>query len=203
MNIAVYCGSKTGNIREYQVIAKELGYWIGKKGHRLIYGGGHTGLMGVVSDAVLDAGGRVFGVVPHFLTTKEQPHLGATDLQYVNTMSERKDIMKNLGDAFIALPGGPGTLEEITEIISDARLGKANGPAILFNFEGFWEPVRAILDQMVRAEFIAAEEIKDVYFASSLKEIVKILETPETAVPKGAAAFLQQASELSGGPSHE
>lgn len=124
MNITVYCGASAGSEPIYEQKASELGQWLAAHGITLVYGGGRTGLMGKLANAVLANGGKAVGVIPEFLKTAEEVHTGLTRLITVDTMSQRKDTMLQMGDAFIALPGGAGTLEEIAEAISAARLGR-------------------------------------------------------------------------------
>ena len=118
MNVTVYCGATTGNNPEYEKNAVELGKWIAENNHTLVYGGGKAGLMGIIADTVLQLGGEAIGVIPTFLKDRELAHTYLNELIVVNTMSERKDKMFSLGDIYIALPGGAGTLEEITDVIS-------------------------------------------------------------------------------------
>jgi len=124
MKIAVYCGASVGNEPSFATAAQELGQWIASRKNTLVYGGGKAGLMGVLADAVLENGGQVIGVIPTFLKDRELAHPGLTELYVVETMSERKRKMFELSQAFVALPGGPGTLEEITEMISWSRIAK-------------------------------------------------------------------------------
>lgn len=171
MNITVYCGSRFGEKSVFKDKAIELGNWIVESGHSLVYGGGNVGLMGTVANTVLEGGAKVYGIIPEFLLDQEKGHEGLYTLEIVSSMPERKTRMINLGDAFIALPGGPGTLEEISEIISLRRLNRTEKPCILYNIEGFYEPLRKLLEEMVAADFLPAEDLDKVVFASNLDEI--------------------------------
>ena len=171
MNITVYCGSRFGENSVFKDRAVELGSWIVESGHNLVYGGGNVGLMGIVANTVLEGGAKVYGIIPEFLLNQEKGHQGLYTLEIVNSMPERKTRMINLGDAFIALPGGPGTLEEISEIISLRRLNRTDKPCILYNIEGFYDPLRKLLNEMVDADFLPAKDLDKVVFASNLDEI--------------------------------
>ena len=171
MNITVYCGSRFGEKSVFKDKAIELGNWIVEGGHSLVYGGGNVGLMGTVANTVLEGGAKVYGIIPEFLLDQEKGHDGLYTLEIVSSMPERKTRMINLGDVFIALPGGPGTLEEISEIISLRRLNRTEKPCILYNIEGFYEPLRKLLEEMVAVDFLPAEDLDKVVFASNLDEI--------------------------------
>ena len=158
MNITVYCGSSVGNDPEYQVAAKALGLWIANNNHTLIYGGGNIGLMGIIADTVLENGGRVIGVIPGFLLHAEKGHEGLHSLEVVNSMSTRKNRMIELGDVFVAMPGGIVTLEEITEILTLKRLRRTEKRAFFFNINGYYEPLRRAFQQMVDKEFLPQDE---------------------------------------------
>ena len=171
MNITVYCGSRFGEKAVFKHRALELGNWIANSGHSLVYGGGNVGLMGAVANTVLEAGAKVYGIIPEFLLDQEKGHEGLYTLEIVESMPERKTRMINLGDAFIALPGGPGTLEEISEIISLRRLNRTEKPCIVYNIDGFYDPLKNLLDEMVAADFLPAEDLSKVVFATDIDEI--------------------------------
>lgn len=171
MNITVYCGSRLGEKSVFKDMAIELGNWIAKSGHSLVYGGGNVGLMGTVANTVLEGDGKVYGIIPEFLLDQEKGHEGLYTLEIVESMPERKTRMINLGDAFIALPGGPGTLEEISEIISLRRLNRTEKPCIVYNIDGFYDPLKKLLDEMVSDDFLPAENLDKVIFANNLDEI--------------------------------
>lgn len=171
MNIVVYCGANSGNNKEYTLATEKLGAWIAKNNNSLVYGGGAVGLMRTVADSVLNNKGKVTGIMPEFLAAREIAHKDLTELIVVETMSERKQKMIELGDAFIALPGGPGTLEEITEVVSWARLGKNNSPCIFYNYKGFYNSIMTLYDTMVQEGFLTQEDRDKILFSESLVEI--------------------------------
>jgi uncharacterized protein (TIGR00730 family) len=137
--VAVYCGSRYGDAPAFAAATRELGRLIGSDGATLVYGGGRVGLMGEVADAVLAAGGHVVGVIPQALMDREVGHLGLTELHVVQTMHERKQLMAERADAFIALPGGIGTLEELYEVWSWQQLGYHDKPVALLNVDGYYD----------------------------------------------------------------
>lgn len=155
--ICVFCGSNGGNDPLYTEAARTLGTLFAREGIALVYGGGSVGLMGVLANAVLQAGGEVVGVIPHALWAREVGHAGLTDLRIVETMHERKSTMADLADAFIALPGGLGTLEEIFEIWTWAQLGLHAKPVGFLDVNGFFGPLMEFLDGAVAARFLKDE----------------------------------------------
>ena len=138
-SVAVYCGSRFGDSPAFADAARALGQLIGSRGDTLVYGGGRVGLMGAVADAVMAAGGQVIGVIPQALMDREVGHAGLTELHIVQTMHERKQLMAERADAFISLPGGIGTLEELYEIWSWQQLGYHDKPVALLNVEGYYD----------------------------------------------------------------
>lgn len=175
MNITVYCGSNVGLDPAYAEAARELGAWIGESGHTLVYGGGAKGMMGVLCDSVLKHNGSVIGIIPDFLATPEQLHPGLTETQVVTTMSERKARMIALGDAFLALPGGVGTLEEISEIICRVHLSLTAEPCILADINGYYQPLYRMMEQMTEWGFYEPEHLAAIHFAKTMEEIIEIL----------------------------
>ncbi len=155
--ICVFCGSNTGSDPTYVEAARNLGRLLAREGIGLVYGGGSVGLMGEVADGMLAAGGEVIGVIPHALWAREVGHRGLTDIRIVDTMHERKAMMADLADAFIALPGGLGTLEEIFEIWTWAQLGLHAKPVGFLDVNGFYAPLMQFLDRAVRERFLRAE----------------------------------------------
>jgi len=155
--VCVFCGSNSGSDSAYVDAARTLGRLFAREGIALVYGGGSVGLMGEVADAVLGAGGEVIGVIPHALWAREVGHRGLTDLRIVETMHERKAMMADLSDAFIALPGGLGTLEEIFEIWTWAQLGLHAKPLGFLDVNGFYKPLMQFLDRAVRERFVREE----------------------------------------------
>lgn len=167
MNICVFCGSSPGHNPVYAAAAKELGYRIANEKHTLIYGGGNIGLMGIVADAVLEKGGKVIGVIPKFLMDKEVGHLGLATLEIVVSMHERKKRMADLSDAFVAIPGGWGTLEEIAEILTWKQLGLLEHPVAMLNINGFFNPLLQQMKTMVDEGFLRKENLATIKTSDS------------------------------------
>jgi len=153
-SLCVYCGSSTGQDPVHADIARQVGALLAENGIRLVYGGGNVGLMGVVADAVMAAGGTVLGVIPVGLFKTEQGHRGITELIEVGSMHERKARMAVEAEGFLALPGGLGTLEELAEILTWAQLGIHSHPVGVLNIDGFWDPILGFLDGAVEAGFM-------------------------------------------------
>lgn len=153
--ICVFCGSSTGNQPAYAAGAEAMGQAMARRAIALVYGGSGLGMMGAIADAVLAAGEKAIGVIPKALATKEKAHHGLTDLHIVASMHERKAMMAELCDAFIAMPGGMGTLEELCEIITWAQLGIHTKPIGLLNLEGYFDGFKNFLDHMVGEGFVA------------------------------------------------
>ena len=175
MNITVYLGALEGNDPVLKDAVKELGTWIGENNHTLIYGGSKSGLMGHIAESVLNAGGDVIGIEPQFFIDEELQYDGLTELIITKDMTERKTKMIELGDAFIAFPGGTGTLEEISEIMSMVSLNHTNAPCIIFNLHGYYDGLKALLDKMIEMDLSSIERQKGIYFVSTLEEVEKIL----------------------------
>ncbi len=154
-SICVFCGSHSGRQESYTEAARATGLALARAGMRLVYGGGRVGLMGVVADAVLSAGGQVTGVIPRALFEREIAHSGVADMRIVGSMHERKELMANLSDAFIALPGGAGTLEEIFEQWTWSQLGIHAKPCGFLNVNGYFDPLVAMIERMVEEGFVA------------------------------------------------
>lgn len=171
MRIAVYCGANLGTDPEYQEAAKSLGCWIAKNGYELVYGGEKLGLMGVLADSVLDNGGKATGVIPKFLHNFEHAYPGLTKMITVDDLAQRKRVMMDHADVCIALPGGIGTLEEIIEAFSWARVGQNNRPCIFFNANQYYHLLEAFFDQMVEQKFLSEEDRQLVLFIQSLPEV--------------------------------
>jgi uncharacterized protein (TIGR00730 family) len=156
-SVAVYCGSSSGNQEIYTQQAQEMGRELAQRGLTLVYGGGCVGLMGTIADAVLAAGGQVIGVIPGFLADKELAHTGCTELHIVETMHQRKLLMADLADGFVAMPGGFGTLEELFEVLTWGQLGLHGKPVGLLNTQGFYDALLALLDHMSGEAFLRGE----------------------------------------------
>jgi len=155
--VCVFCGSSSGIRSSYAVSARRLGAELVQRDLTLVYGAGDVGLMGVLADAVLEAGGRVIGVIPEALVQREVAHDGLTELRVVNSMHERKALMAELADAFITLPGGIGTLEELCEVLTWSQLGIHSKPVGLLNVEGYFAPFIAMLDHAVAEGFMKTD----------------------------------------------
>lgn len=175
MNITVYLGANEGNDPFLRKAVEELGSWIGNSGHALIYGGSKSGLMGILADSVLRAGGEVTGVEPVFFIENELQHDGLTKLIVTKDMTERKERMIALGDAFIAFPGGTGTLEEIAEVMSKVSLRQLAEPCILYNLDGYYDDLKALLNHMMEKGLSSKERQEGIYFAQNLDEIKRFL----------------------------
>jgi uncharacterized protein (TIGR00730 family) len=156
--LCVFCGSSHGANPAYVQAAKNVGNELARRGIALVYGGGNVGLMGVVADAVLAAAGDVIGVIPEALMAKEVGHRGLPDLRVVKTMHERKALMAELSDGFIALPGGIGTFEEFFEIVTWAQLGLHAKPCALLNVNGFYDPLLHLLDHAIAERFVKPKQ---------------------------------------------
>jgi len=169
-SLCVFCGSATGTTPKYVEMARKLGEWLAKNDITLVYGGATIGVMGAVADGVMNGGGKVIGVIPQSLVDYEIAHPGLTELHIVSGMHERKAMMYNLSDAFVSLPGGMGTLDEMFEILTWAQLKYHNKPCYLFNFDGFFDSLLAYLHHAHNEGFIKGEHMK------LLKEIKKIEE---------------------------
>ncbi|RKP43709.1 TIGR00730 family Rossman fold protein [Trinickia fusca] len=153
-SICVYCGSSPGAKPVYAQAARAFGQALVREGCSLVYGGGRVGLMGIIADAVLEAGGQAIGVIPKLLVDREIGHPGLTELHVVPDMHERKKKMADLADAFVALPGGAGTLEELFEVYTWSHLGYHNKPIGLYDVEGYYRPLVAMLEHTVREGFL-------------------------------------------------
>jgi uncharacterized protein (TIGR00730 family) len=155
--ICVFCGSATGGQPAYAATARGLGAALARRGIGLVYGGGSIGLMGVLADAALAAGGAVTGVIPRGLYSAEIAHAGLSDLRVVSSMHERKAVMAALSDAFVALPGGLGTFEELLEVLTWLQLGIHRKPVALLDVDGYWRGLRTLLDDALAAGFVEPE----------------------------------------------
>ena len=176
MNITVYLGSNEGKDPALRSAVRELGTWIGSNGHRLIYGGSKRGLMGELAESVLMAGGEAIGVEPQFFIDAGFVYDELTELIATKDMSDRKAKMIELGDAFIAFPGGTGTLEEIAEVMSKVVLGHLNAPCIVYNLNGYYDGLKTLLAHMVETELAFDDRLTGISFAENLEDIKKIIQ---------------------------
>lgn len=174
MNITVYLGANEGKDPSLKTAVRELGTWIGKSGNRLIYGGSKSGLMGELAESVLQAGGEVIGVEPQFFIDMEYQYDEITELIVTKDMTERKTKMIELGNAFIAFPGGTGTLEEIAEVMSKVSLKHLTAPCILYNLNGYYDGLKTLLQHMTEMGLSSPERQEGICFAENLAEITEI-----------------------------
>jgi len=175
-SVCVFCGSRPGNDPEFAAAARLLGETLATSGRRLVYGGGHVGMMGIMADAALRAGGEVIGVIPRALQERELAQRNLTRLHVVGSMHERKALMAELADGFIALPGGLGTLEEFFEIWTWVQLGLMAKPLGLLNVNGFYGALLAFLDQVQAKGFVPREHLAIVSVAPQPAELLALME---------------------------
>lgn len=191
-SICVYCGSSAGNDPAFAAEAKLAGTLIAEQGLTLVYGGGKVGLMGLVADAALAAGGEVIGVMPADLVSQEIGHTGLTELVVVNSMHERKWKMAELGDAFLSLPGGPGTFEEFIEQWTWALLGFHAKPCGFANVNGYYEPWRATVRQMIEAGFVAPQYGEMLIYEPGTAAVLDRFRTYDPPPPKWGVAPVEK-----------
>lgn len=177
--VCVFCGSSTPPGALFERTAASVGELLAERGVTLVYGGGRVGLMGTLADACLARGGRVLGVIPSGLFTREVAHRGVTQLHEVSSMHERKQLMYDLADAFMALPGGLGTLEELAEVATWSQLGLHRKPIVLVDVDGFWDPLVAQLDRMVETGLLKPANRMLVQRAASGETALELLESTE------------------------
>jgi uncharacterized protein (TIGR00730 family) len=187
--ICVYCGSGPGTDPAYVEAAKTFGAILAKNGIGLVYGGGTVGMMGEIANAVEAHGGQLTGIIPEFLLAKEHAHRGEHNLVVTRDMHERKRRMFELADAFVALPGGVGTLEEIVEQMTWVQLGRHKKPVLLANIKNFWAPLCALLDHMKKLEFIRGGLDFDLLVADTVEDILPMLQRAAEAVPESVKAM--------------
>ncbi|KQP82421.1 TIGR00730 family Rossman fold protein [Aeromicrobium sp. Leaf291] len=187
--VAVFCGSSLGSDATYGDAAAQVGRTLAERGVTVVYGGGRVGLMGAVADAALSAGGRVVGVIPQSLHARELAHTGVTELHVVETMHERKLRMSELADAFLALPGGAGTLEEIAEQWTWAQLTIHAKRCGFLDVNGFWSPIRLMLDRMVAEGFVRPEQQDIVTVDDDLERLLARLAEPPGWTDKWGGAL--------------
>ena len=176
-SICVYCGSSPGKDPAFVATAQAFGKIMAENGVKLVYGGGSKGLMGAVAAGVLENGGKVLGVIPEFLKARELAMKGATELVVTRNMHERKQIMFERADAFVALPGGIGTLEELVEQLTWSQLGRHRKPILFANINGFWDPLCELLDHMKNNGFIHSELSFEYGLADRVEDILPQLRT--------------------------
>ena len=182
--ICVYCGSGPGTDPAFVAAARAFGAILAKNGIGLVYGGGGNGIMGALAEAVLAHSGEAIGIIPEFLVAREHAEKDANELIVTRDMHERKRKMFELADAFVALPGGVGTLEEIVEQMTWAQLGRHKKPILLANVEGFWQPLCALLDHMKTLEFIRGDLSFDLLVADKVEDILPMLRNAAETLPE-------------------
>lgn len=174
--IAVYCGSSVGASPIYREMAVQLGKELVKRGLTLVYGGAKVGIMGIVADTVLEGGGEVIGVIPSLLEQREISHQGLTKLYKVETMHERKQLMIELADGFIALPGGPGTMEEFFEVFTWSQIGLHQKPCGLLNVNGYYDHLISFFEHMQQEQFLAEKYFKMKLVAAEPAELLDLFD---------------------------
>jgi hypothetical protein len=174
-SLCVYCGSRTGAAAKFAAAAAAVGRWIGEHGGQLVYGGGNNGLMGIMADATLGAGGRVVGIIPRVLVEKEWAKLDCTELHVVDNMHDRKRMMAERADAFLALPGGIGTFEELFEVWTWRQLGYHDKPVGMLNMDGYYEPLLDFLRTSVQYGFMSDWQMELVRVGSDIETLLPAL----------------------------
>lgn len=177
--MCVFCGASPGNDPAWAEAGSELGAKMAQRGIRLVFGGGHVGMMGLVADAVLDAGGEAVGVIPEHLVERELGHDRLSELHVVDTMHARKQKMFELSDAFAVLPGGIGTLDETFEILTWRQLGLHGKPIVLLSVAGYWRPFEELVGTMIKAEFAPASVAELFAVVASPRELFELLDRTE------------------------
>lgn len=182
-SVCVYCGSSMGAGPRYREVARALGRALAAHGIRLVFGGGGIGLMGEVADAVMAAGGQAIGVIPDLLQKREKGHRGITDLRVVASMHERKNLMFELSDAFVILPGGFGTLDEAFEMLTWRQLGMHDKPILFLNMDGYWDPLNRLVDHFIREGFVRESGRRLFTMVTRVEDVIPALvREPSTAV---------------------
>jgi len=192
--VCVYCGSGPGKDPDFVLAARQFGKLMAENGVGLVYGGGSIGLMGEIANAVLDHGGRVTGIIPDFLSNREHMMLRG-ELVRTRNMHDRKQQMFEHADAFVALPGGVGTLEEVVEQMTWVQLGRHRKPVMLANIKGFWEPLRALLAHMEELNFIRPGLLVDYLVADRIEDMLPMLQAAAARIPEPQTAM---ASDVAG-----
>jgi uncharacterized protein (TIGR00730 family) len=172
MRLCVFCGSSPGRSPAYAAAARSVGELLARRHIGLVYGGGNVGLMGIVADAARAAGGEVIGIIPRALVDRELAHAGLTELRVVGSMHERKQLMHDLADGFIALPGGFGTLDELFEALTWAILGVHAKPCGLLDVDGFWTPLLRLVEQQVAEQFVRPQHAGMLVHSASAEELL-------------------------------
>ncbi len=175
-SVCVYCGSATGRLPEYKKMAHDVSAALARRKLTVVYGGGHVGLMGTVADAALAEGAKVIGIIPEHIKAKEVQHLGLSELHVVPDMHTRKRMMVERSDAFVILPGGLGTLDEAFEILTWKKLSLHNKPIIIFNQDGYWAPLIALIDRTVKEGFAQPSDQALFKIVTNIEEMFEVLD---------------------------
>jgi hypothetical protein len=194
--VCVYCGSSPGTEPAFIEAAGKLGRILAGNGVRLIYGGGSVGLMGALAEAVLEHGGEVTGVIPEFLTKRERPRRLAQELIVTRDMHDRKRTMFDRADAFVALPGGLGTLEELVEQLTWVQLGRHKKPILIANINGYWNPLLDLIEHMRAVKFVPSALNVDILVAKSVDDILPMLQDAARRVTEADKAMAVPAERL-------
>ncbi len=174
-SVCVYCGSSSQVARPFIEAARRLGHQLAEQGWQIVYGGGRVGLMGLVADAALEAGGRVLGIIPHHIQALEVEHTGLNELHVVDSMHTRKQMMFERSDAFVALPGGLGTLDETFEVITWRQLGLHDKPIIVVNVDAYWDPFLHLIDHLVASGFCRPEHRRLFQVVDRVEDVAQAL----------------------------
>jgi uncharacterized protein (TIGR00730 family) len=193
--VCVYCGSGAGTNPRFIESARALGKTLAENGIRLVYGGGSVGMMGAVASAVLNHGGSVMGIIPEFLTNRENALKQVQEMIVTPDMHERKRLMFEHSDAFVALPGGIGTLEELVEQLTWQQLGRHSKPVLLANIDGFWEPLLALVAHMRATQFIRPSLSVDILQAERVEDILPRLQAAAASASEGTAAMAPEIAQ--------
>ncbi len=177
-SVCVYCGSSNLVAQSFKSSAHSIGTKLAQRGTRVVYGGGHVGLMGIVADSVLKAGGTVIGIIPEHIRAQEVQHNGLTELHVVPDMHTRKRMMVERADAFVILPGGLGTLDETFEILTWKKLKLHNKPVIIFNQDGYWDEMIALIDKTIAEGFSQPADRVLFKVATSVEDLFALLDEP-------------------------
>lgn len=189
-SVCVYCGSSNHVDDSYKKLAHEVGTALARRGLRVVYGGGHVGLMGTMADAALAAGGKVIGIIPEHIRAREVQHKNLTELHVVDSIHTRKRMMVDYSDAFIILPGGFGTLDEAFEVLTWKQLGLHSKPIIIHNVDGFWTPLVALIETIISTGFAPQGMQKFYHVTTNTAELIAALDAPSEEMMDPATKWI-------------